>query len=100
MIGDPPFVVSDDAEALTVSEQMFGFQGSLYKFPPRSATPNLAIFLTVLKGGGGGMLVNWCIGKLVRAELAGSWGWIDSGRGARKVDGRGGVLTSLAREQR
>jgi hypothetical protein len=27
MIGDPPFVSKDDAEALTVSEQMFDFQG-------------------------------------------------------------------------
>ena len=50
MVGDPPFV-GDDAEALKVSEQMFGFQGSLYKFPPKHATPNLAILLTVLKGG-------------------------------------------------
>jgi hypothetical protein len=49
MNGDPPFG-GDDAEALTVSEQMFGFQGSLYKFPPKDATPNLAIFLTDLKG--------------------------------------------------
>jgi hypothetical protein len=50
MIGDPPFVGMNDAEALAVSEQMFGFQGLLYKFPPRCATPNLAIFLTDLKG--------------------------------------------------
>jgi hypothetical protein len=27
MIGDPPFVSKDDAEALMVSEQMFEFQG-------------------------------------------------------------------------
>jgi hypothetical protein len=35
MIGDPPFIGGDEAEALTVSEQMFGLQGSLYKISPQ-----------------------------------------------------------------
>jgi hypothetical protein len=39
MIGDPPFVRKDGAEALTVTEQMFGFQGQLYKFPPQVRNP-------------------------------------------------------------
>jgi hypothetical protein len=38
MIGDPPFVDDDDAEALTVSEQMFGLQGQLYQFAPLKLT--------------------------------------------------------------
>jgi hypothetical protein len=62
MNGDPPFG-GDDAEALTVSEQMFGFQGSLYKFPPKDATPNLAIFLTDLKG-----MEGWKTGRAEQAE--------------------------------
>jgi hypothetical protein len=44
MIGDPPFVGDDEAEALTVSEQMFGFRGSLYKFSPRMRNPQFGDF--------------------------------------------------------
>jgi hypothetical protein len=39
MDDDPPFVSVNDAEALRVSEQMFGFQGQLYKFPLQVRNP-------------------------------------------------------------
>ena len=42
---DPPFAGKDDAETLTVSEQMFGFRGSLYKFPPRIRNPQFGDFV-------------------------------------------------------
>jgi hypothetical protein len=42
--GDPPFVGGDDAEALTASEQMFGLQGLLYKFPPQILKTEFANF--------------------------------------------------------
>ena len=40
----PPFVGMDDAEVWMVSEQMFGFQGLLYKFPPRIRKPQFGLF--------------------------------------------------------
>jgi hypothetical protein len=38
MDDDPPFVDKDDAEALTVSEQMFGLQDQLYQSAPLKLT--------------------------------------------------------------
>jgi hypothetical protein len=43
--GDPPFV-GDEAEALIVSEQMFGFQGFIIQvFPPNTQPPIWRFYL-------------------------------------------------------
>ena len=94
MIGDPPFG-GDDAEALTVSEQMFGFQGQLYKFPPRIRKPQIGDFPD-----------SFVRGRRQRSQRGqrrqrGGFMGLDRfefGTRVRKIEGRGGALTCLGGE--
>jgi hypothetical protein len=63
--GDPPFV-GDDVEALTVSEQMFGLQGSLYKFPPQIRNPQFGDFPDSFERSE--RMEGWKIGRAEQAE--------------------------------
>ena len=41
MIGDPPFVDKDDAEALMFANKRLAFRGNYTSFPPNSSIPSL-----------------------------------------------------------